>query len=62
MCASCACRAGADQGEANAKRANAYAQQMRTMIADWRHNWAGSPSTLKDFTFILHQLSAYSGR
>ena len=31
------------------------------MISEWRHNWKGSPPALKDFTFILHQLSAYSG-
>jgi hypothetical protein len=46
------------QGEANAGRANQYAEQMRAMIADWRQHWSTASN---NFTFILHQLSAYSG-
>lgn len=48
------------QGEANARAANQYANQMRNMIKDWRNGWVGAPATLRNFTFILHQLSAYS--
>ena len=48
------------QGEANAHSANLYANQMRTMISDWRNGWVGAPTPLRNFTFILHQLSAYS--
>jgi sialate O-acetylesterase len=46
------------QGESNAHNYNPYAQKMIDMIADWRQNW-DIPPTLKNFTFILHQLSAY---
>ena len=45
------------QGEANAGRYNNYACQMRAMIEDWRAAWL-SPPSLKNFTFIVHQLSA----
>ena len=48
------------QGEANAHGANLYADQMRTMINGWRSGWVGAPAPLRNFTFILHQLSAYS--
>ena len=45
------------QGEANANRANPYVDQMRELITAWRDGWA-NPAPLKNFTFILHQLSA----
>lgn len=50
------------QGEANARRYNRYACQMRSMIEGWRSAWQGSGAT-ENFTFVLHQLSActYSG-
>lgn len=50
------------QGESNSKPkgADPYACQMREMIKGWRGAWK-NPPTLKNFTFILHQLSAYSG-
>lgn len=50
------------QGEANAGRYNLYDCQMRAMIEGWRREWMNPPS-LKNFTFVLHQLSActYSG-
>ena len=50
-----------DQGESNAGQFNDYAKQMRDLIAGWRRNWE-SPPALQNFTFIEHQLSAYSGK
>jgi sialate O-acetylesterase len=51
------------QGESNAGQYNLYAKQMRALISGWRERWsaAGQPSALHNFTFIEHQLSAYSG-
>ena len=51
----------ADQGEANARRYNNYACQMRSMITGWRDAWQpamGSVPLLANFTFVEHQLSA----
>jgi hypothetical protein len=45
------------QGEANAGRYNNYTCQMRAMIEGWRGAWLNPPA-LKNFTFVLHQLSA----
>jgi hypothetical protein len=45
------------QGEANANRADPYACQMRAMIEGWRNLW-NNPPALKNFAFVLHQLSA----
>lgn len=33
----------ADQGESNAGEYNAYAQQMRSLIAGWRQRWESPP-------------------
>lgn len=34
----------ADQGESNANQYNAYAKQMRDLIAGWRRNWESPPA------------------
>lgn len=54
---SCRALERTDQGEANAGAPNPYADQMRDMIQAWRTGW-NNPPPLKNFSFILQQLSA----
>ena len=51
------------QGEANARAYNLYSCQMRALIEGWRAAWSASQpaaAAFQNFTFVLHQLSAYN--